>query len=126
MLRRLLLPVGPARLLLLFRSRKLVRLVASGLAGRRLADPNAPFKLMRRAVWDDLEPIVAADALAPSIMLAVGAAARGWRVVEVPVTHLARRSGPGTLRIGRLVWFSLRGLGQLLRFRLALRRLPPR
>jgi len=103
-----------------------VRVAASALAGGRLVDPNAPFKLVRRDVWDDVAPVIAPDALAPSIMLAVGARARRWRVVEVPVTHLPRRSGPGSLRPRRLVRFSLRGLGQLLRFRLALRRLPPR
>ena len=49
---------------------------------------------------------------------------RGWRVVELPATHRPRVTGTGSLRALRLVRFSLRALGQLLAFRVRLRRLP--
>ncbi len=71
---------------------------------------------MRRQVWEDLGPRVGDGALAPSILVSVGAVRRGWRVVEVPVRHRRRSgTGPSTLRRARLVAFSLRGLGELLR-----------
>jgi len=103
-----------------------VSAVVSLLAGRRLRDPNVPFRLFRRGVWEDLRGLVGERALAPSILLATGAAVHGWRVAEVPVTHLARAQGTSSLRAGRLVRFSARGLAELLRFRVELARAPRR
>jgi hypothetical protein len=57
-------------------------------------------------------------------MVTLGAARRGWHVVEVPVTHLPRAHGTSTLRSLRLVSFSLRGLRELLSFDQRLRREP--
>jgi dolichol-phosphate mannosyltransferase len=101
---------------------RVIRVVVSLLAGRRLGDPNVPFRLFRREVWIDLRPFLPQGALAPSILLATGAVLRGWRVVDVPVTHLPRLRGVSSLRAWRLVRFSLRGLGQLLAFRYRLGR----
>jgi dolichol-phosphate mannosyltransferase len=102
-----------------------VRLVVSILAGRRLQDANVPFRVFRRELWDELRPLIGPETLAPSIFLVVGAAVRGRRIVEVPVTHLPRAGGTSTLRAWRLVSFSLRGLRQLLAFRRELRRSRP-
>lgn len=103
-----------------------VAMVVSLLAGRCLRDPNVPFRLFRRTLWEDVRPFVPDGSLAPSILIAAGAAVRDWRVVEVPVSHLARPAGRSSLRALRLLRFSARGLGQLLRFRLRLRTAPPR
>ncbi len=105
---------------------RVVAVAVSLLAGRRLRDPNVPFKLFRRTLWEDLRPFVSDGSLAPSILIAAGAVVRGWRVVEVPVSHQARPAGRATLRALRLLHFSARGLGQLLWFRLRLRAAPPR
>jgi dolichol-phosphate mannosyltransferase len=96
--------------------------VVSLLVGRRLRDPNIPFRLLRRTVWDELAPLVGPETLAPSIHVVVGAVARGRRVEEVPVTHLPRARGTSSLRRIRLVRFSLVGLVQLARFRYAVTR----
>ena len=101
---------------------KVVALVVSALARRRLRDPNVPFRLVRRDVWEDLRPLVGPEPLAPSILVAVGAAVRGRRIAEVPITHLPRARGTSSLRSVRLVAFSLRGLWQLLAFRARLAR----
>jgi dolichol-phosphate mannosyltransferase len=103
-----------------------VAVAVSLLAGRRLRDPNIPFKLFRRTLWEDVKPFLPDGALAPSILIAAGAVVRGWRVVEVPVSHQARPAGRSTLRALRLLRFSARGLGQLLLFRLRLRAASPR
>lgn len=103
-----------------------VRAAVSLLGGGRLRDVNTPFRLLRRAVWDDLRPLVEETTLAPNIFTALGASVRGWRVVEVPVTHLPRESGTVSLRTLRLVRFSVRGLLQLVAFRLLLARTPRR
>jgi dolichol-phosphate mannosyltransferase len=104
----------PAHRLLLSR---VVRLATSLLAGRRIRDANTPFRLLRRAVWTDLGPRMAPDTLAPNIFVTVGAALRGWRTCEIPVTHLPRERGTSSLRAFRLLRFSLRGLMQLVAFR---------
>ena len=113
----------PTHRLLLTRA---VRLTTSLLMGARIRDVNTPFRLLRRPVWDDLRPLVGPSTLAPNIFVSVGAKVRGWRVVELPATHRPRVTGTGSLRALRLVRFSLRALGQLLAFRVHLRRLPAR
>jgi dolichol-phosphate mannosyltransferase len=105
---------------------RLIAVVVSALAGRRLRDPNVPFRLLRRSVWHDLRALLAETALAPSILVATGAAVRGWRIVEVPVSHLPRERGASSLRARRLIAFSLRGLAELVRVRYELARLPAR
>lgn len=101
---------------------RIVRLGVAALAGRRITDANVPFKLFRRALWDELRPLMPAKTLAPSILLSLGAGARDRRMIEVPVTHLARPHGVSTLRLWRLVRFSLAGLQQMLSFRWQLAR----
>jgi dolichol-phosphate mannosyltransferase len=102
-------------------SRVIARTV-SLLARRRLRDPNTPFRLVRRELWEDLEPLIGQRALAPSIMVSLGAARRAWRIREVPVTHLPRAHGPSSLRALRLLSFSLAGLRELLAFHRRLER----
>ena len=101
---------------------RLVRLAVRMISGKPMGDPNVPFKLFRRALWDDARAFIAPDALAPSIMLAIVAAVRGWTMAEVEVTHLARPHGVSTLRLLRLARFSARGLSQIVALRARLGR----
>lgn len=103
---------------------RLVRLAASALAGKWLSDSNVPFRLIRRSLWDDLAQWIPDDALAPSIMMSIGAANRGWRVHQTPVSHLARPHGKSSLRMWALVRFSFRGLVEICVFRFAIGRKP--
>jgi dolichol-phosphate mannosyltransferase len=96
---------------------QLVARVSSLLARRRLKDANTPFRLLRRDAWEDLSPTLEATALAPNVLMTVGAGLRGWRILELPVRHLPRSGTPSTLRALRLVRFSLRGLAQLIVYR---------
>lgn len=105
---------------------KVVRLVVSLLARRRLGDPNIPFRLIRRSAWDSLSGSIPRASLAPSILMTTGAALRDWRIEEAPVSHLPRDEGRSTLRVWRLATFSLRGLWELAVFRRRLTRPPPR
>jgi dolichol-phosphate mannosyltransferase len=111
----------PVHRLLLSRA---VRFATSLLAGRRVRDANTPFRLLRRAVWADLEAFMGPTTLAPNVFVTLGAAVRGWRIAEIPVSHLPRERGTSSLRALRLVRFSLRGLGQLVAFRYRLGRAP--
>lgn len=105
---------------------RIIALAVSALARRRLRDANVPFRLIRRELWDDLDPLIGPAALAPSILVSIGAARRLWRLVETPVIHLPRAGGSSSLRAWRLVSFSLRGLRELIAFQGQLRRQPKR
>jgi glycosyltransferase involved in cell wall biosynthesis len=99
-----------------------VAAVVSLLAGRRIRDPNVPFRLYRRSLWEELQPLVPDDALIPSIFVSLGAAVHRHRLVEVPVTHRARPHGRSTLQSGKLILFCLLALRQLIEFRVRLSR----
>jgi glycosyltransferase involved in cell wall biosynthesis len=105
---------------------RVIALAVSGLARRQLRDANVPFRLVRRELWEDLDPLLSPSTLAPSILVALGAVARGWRIEQVPVRHLPRARGASSLRSLRLVSFSLRGLRELLAFHRRLKQRPPR
>jgi glycosyltransferase involved in cell wall biosynthesis len=100
---------------------RILRLVDRALFGVVLEDANVPFKLMRRCRLEEWLALVPADAVAPSIMLAVVAARRGHRVREVPVTHLARATGTGSLVPVRLIKICLCCVRQLFDLARALR-----
>jgi dolichol-phosphate mannosyltransferase len=103
---------------------------AARLAGRlagggRLRDVNVPFKLFRRSVWDDLRPVVPVRPVAPSLLIAVGASIRGWRVSEVEISHLPRRAGTSTVDVPALARLTAGALRELVGFRLRLARRAP-
>ena len=98
---------------------RLTRLLVSALAGRRIHDANTPFKLVRRSLFDHLAPSIDSSAFAPSILIVLGAHRAGAVVTDVPTTHLPRRFGRSTLRLGRLARAVLRSTTQTLRFRFA-------
>lgn len=100
---------------------RVIRRTLPLLFGVRLADANVPFKLMRRRLWDDARSLIPEDTLAPSLFLAVFAAARSYNVAELPVPHRERQTGVVSIRRWRLVKFCARALRQLLVFRRRLR-----
>jgi glycosyltransferase involved in cell wall biosynthesis len=105
---------GPRHRLFLGR---VVSSLVSLLARRRLSDPNTPFRLFRRTLWRELEPLFPDNPLAPSILLALGATVTSQRIIQVPVTHRPRAHGQSSLRAQGLVVFCLRAALELLAFR---------
>jgi dolichol-phosphate mannosyltransferase len=93
--------------------------------GGSLRDVNVPFKLIRRAVWEDLAPDVPAVPVAPSLLVAVGARVRGWRVEQVEISHRPRRGGRSTVDVRALARLSLGALRELVAFRIRLGRRAP-
>jgi dolichol-phosphate mannosyltransferase len=92
--------------------------LAARLAGAgRFRDVNVPFKLIRREVWEDLQGDIPARPVAPSLLIAVGASVRGWRVREVEISHLPRRAGSSTVDVPALVRLTAGALRELIRFR---------
>jgi dolichol-phosphate mannosyltransferase len=100
--------------------------MAARLAGAgRFRDVNVPFKLIRREVWEDLRGDIPAQPVAPSLLIAVGARMRGWRVREVEISHLPRRAGSSTVDITALIRLTAGALRELIRFRRRVARREP-
>jgi hypothetical protein len=95
----------------------LVRQSVNVLFRVELHDANVPFKLFRRAVWNDVRECVPDGTLAPSLFLAIAAKSRGYNILEIDVTHKERDTGEVTLRHLRLLKFCARGLAQMLHLR---------
>ncbi len=85
------------------------------LFGRLCRDIDCGFKLLRREVIESV-PLRSMGAMIDTELLA-GARARGFKIVEVPVTHLPRIGGRATGADPRVI---LRAFRDLLRFRLRL------
>ncbi len=85
------------------------------LFGYLCRDIDCGFKLLRREVVDRV-PLPSDGAMVDTELLA-GAHARGFRIAEVPVTHLSRTAGAATGANPRVV---LKAFRELLSFRLRL------
>ena len=94
------------------------------MGGGNIRDVNVPFKLIHRPVWEDLREAIPKRPVAPSMLIAVGAATRGWRVDQVAITHLPRRHGPSSVNLKALFRLSWGALTELVRFRRHVARQP--
>jgi hypothetical protein len=91
--------------------------------GVRLEDANVPYKLFRRAVWEQAQPLIPDGTLAPSLFLAIVTKLLGFNILEVDVVHKERDTGEVSIRRLKLLKFCARGLSQMIDLR---RRLPRR
>lgn len=90
--------------------------------GRAPQDGGAPYKIVRRAQWQEAATIIDPQSWIPSVLLSIHVL-RNYpdRVAEVPVRHLARAHGHSTLNIRRLSQFCLAAAAEVVRFRKELR-----
>jgi dolichol-phosphate mannosyltransferase len=100
------------------------RYVNRGLGGGDIRDVNCPFKLFRRELWEDVSQHMPATPMVPSLLIAFGAALRGWRIDQAGVTSLPRQHGSSTVNIPLLIRLSTAAMREVLRFRLTTRRRP--
>ena len=94
----------------------LVRSTICILFGVRLADANAPFKIIRKSIWERLRPQIPDDTLAPSLFLAIYAQQQRVSLLEIDVSHRRRVHGSSKIRYFKLLRFCLRAFVQLLSF----------
>ena len=87
------------------------------LFGYLSRDIDCGFKLFRRAILDEVK-LVSNGAMVDTELLA-GAKARGYRIAEVPVTHLPRISGEATGAHPKVI---LKAFQDLIEFRMRLNR----
>ena len=96
---------------------KVIRGALPLLVGVRLTDANVPFKVFKRRLWDEAKPLIPADTLAPSLFLAIYAAAHGFDIAFIPVPHRERQTGVVSIRRWKLFKFCAKAFGQLVDFR---------
>lgn len=90
----------PAIRLLITRAMRLLILLRFG---QRPMDAGVPYKLVRRSAWEVLKPLIPAQSVVPSVLLAILLLVfRPGRVVEVKVPHRPRVTGESVLRWARL------------------------
>jgi glycosyltransferase involved in cell wall biosynthesis len=88
------------------------------LFGVRLRDPNAPYRLIGARLLATLLAHLPPRVFAPNVFLAAMAAGAGVAIREVPVTHMARRAGAGSIGARRAMALSLRCFAEMVEFRL--------
>jgi dolichol-phosphate mannosyltransferase len=88
------------------------------LFGVRLRDPNVPYRLIRASLLAGLLDYLPPGAFAPNVFLAVMAAGAGVAIRDVPVTHMARQVGAGSIGARRAMALSFRCFFEMLGFRL--------
>jgi glycosyltransferase involved in cell wall biosynthesis len=89
------------------------------LFGVSIRDPNCPFRLMRASCLAKMLERVPRTVFAPNVLLAIEARRAGLRFVEIPVGHLPRKAGTGSLRPLRLIPIAWRCFKELRDFRRA-------
>ncbi len=82
---------------------RIVRLVNLVSFGCYLKDANSPFKLIRRDCLTKCLESISPEAFAPSILLALTAKWKGYRVMEIPVEHFERKTGKVSIANWRIV-----------------------
>ncbi|HEY9776665.1 MAG TPA: glycosyltransferase [Planktothrix sp.] len=94
---------------------KFISLTLSGIFKVKVQDANAPCKLFRRTIWNDLYQRIQDDTLmAPSLVIAIFAERRNYKIVRIPIVHRERQHGTSTLRFGKLMRFCWKAFGQVL------------
>lgn len=102
-------------------------LKASNMAvfGFNIRDANSPFRLTRKACLQECLKLIDPEAFAPSIMLAVTARWLGYRVKEIPVTHLPRLTGVVSIKKWKLLKVCMLSLSQNLELKKTLKNIQP-
>lgn len=100
----------------------MLRLSNIVLFGFDIRDANSPFKIVREDCLRECLRAMDPEAFAPSVLLAVTARRKGYRTEEVPVTHLPRLTGAGSIRKLRLIRACLRSLRESISLRRSLGR----
>jgi len=91
-----------------------------------IRDANCPFKLMRAPALAQVLALVPAGSFIPMVMVSILSRKLGFRVKEVPVTHIARKGGTQSLK-GLMRWARVvrQCTGELWRLRMTLSSMPP-
>lgn len=84
-------------------------------------DANIPYKLFPRSAWREARATIPPGCLIPSALMGLWLMRSGLRVEEVEIEHRPRAAGETVLKPWRLAKFCWRALGDVRRFRRAVR-----
>ena len=93
----------------------LEKAMTGALSPKALADPNVPFRLVRRARLREFCAAVRPDEFAPNLLMSVWALLRGWRVKVIKLPHNPAHQSPRTLTGLRLIKGCFAAAGGILR-----------
>lgn len=103
-------------------SRKIVssvsRLCVRVFYGKGVWDVNAPYRLMRTAVFKEFFERIPPDTFAPNVILSGLAARQGLRMLEIPVPQHDRATGEVSIKQWKLARAAARSFGQTVAFAL--------
>lgn len=88
------------------------------LFGVWLKDASCPFRLMKREPLKRCLPHIDPETVAPNILMAIWAKKKGYRISEVPIPKLSRKTGQSTWSPRRLLQGVFKGSYQLIQWRL--------
>ena len=87
------------------------------LFGASARDPNIPYRLMRVSLLREMLPALPDQCFAPNVLLSVLACRVGEDTRDIPIQHLARRTGIVSIRGWKTAKIAVRCLLELVRFR---------
>jgi glycosyltransferase involved in cell wall biosynthesis len=96
---------------------RVLRIVLFLLFGCRCKDSNIPFRLMDGGPLKAYLPMVPDGVFIPNIFLSVIASASGQRLLDIPVTHMERKTGTVSIASFRLLKVLVRCVVELVSFR---------
>ena len=101
------------RLIISFVAASIIKVIFSV----NVPDANAPFKLFKRSIWQDMVNRLGAENLpVPSVFFSIYARTRKYKVIDVPVEHKARDAGV-SIRVDRILLSCLAVLSTMLKYR---------
>ena len=104
----------PVHRLIITNLLKLVNLIFFGFYIR---DANSPFKIIRKECLVECLKLINPEAFAPSILLAVTAKWKGFRVKEIVVEHYPRTTGKVSIANLKIIMVSILSLLQICELR---------
>lgn len=96
---------------------RVLRLVIFLLFGCRSKDSNIPFRLMDGGLLKGYLQLVPDGVFIPNIFLSVIASVSGQRLLDIPVTHIARKTGTVSITNFKLARVLVRCVMELVSFR---------
>jgi len=97
-----------------------VRLFNLLFFGSPILDANVPYRLMNRSYLNRLISVIPGNLFAPNIFLSILAKKDGQGLMNIPITHKKRETGSISIVKWTLIKVCLRGLKELIAFRLKL------
>jgi dolichol-phosphate mannosyltransferase len=95
----------------------IVRVVLFVFLRVKIRDPNIPFKLIRREVWENAKQVIAPNSRTPSLLLAAFVHSRRLPVIDIVVPHNERKTGVASLNLRKLGPFCWQAFLEVLEFR---------